>query len=248
MTRAYSTQDLIEFVSEKRQHLYRRKSDQMPVPGVTSILQVISKPALIQWAANMASAHWLEQVAQRNGVLLTAEAETIDKEAKLAHRTFSKAAADIGTEVHKYAECKLKGLPVPELKTPQAIKGAEAFDRWRDDHDVQVGATERICFSQKYWYCGTCDFVGRIDGESCIADFKTSSGIWPEMRFQLAAYQQALEEEYGEKIKASWIVRFDKKTGEFEAKRFTEFDRDFHEGFVPALTLHRTLRKIKDGS
>ena len=32
------------------------------VPGVTSILSVIGKPALVPWAAGMAADHWLQAI------------------------------------------------------------------------------------------------------------------------------------------------------------------------------------------
>ena len=239
----YSTKDLIEF--DGKGHLYRRRSDGMPIPGVTSILRVIAKEALIQWAANMASDYWYEAV-KAHKVENIETAYTVWREAKSAHRDFSLQAANIGTEVHKYAEARLKSLPPPILETPQAIKGAEAFDLWLQNHDVQVGATERICFSQTHWYAGTCDFVGRIDGSSCVADFKTSSAIYPEMRLQTAAYQRALEDECGDKIEARWIVRFDKKTGAFEAQAFrSDHERDF-QGFLSALNLSKVLKQIDE--
>jgi hypothetical protein len=49
------------------------------------------------------------------------------------------------------------------------------------------------------------------------------------------------------KVQSRWIIRFDKKTGEFEAKRFTDFDLDF-KGFKSALDLHRALQTIEKGA
>jgi hypothetical protein len=63
------------------------------------------------------------------------------------------------------------------------------------------------------------------------------------MRLQTAAYQHALQEEKGTKFDVRWIIRFDKKSGEFEARSFYEFDLDF-QGFSAALTLHRTLQAM----
>ena len=242
----YCTTELIEFVSERKQHLYRRRSDQMPIPGVTSILQVLAKPALIQWAANMASDYWRAKALEFDGLFSDNVRELIWAEAKKAHRTFSTDAANIGTEVHKYAEASLKGQTLPQLTTEEARRGAAAFEKWRADHRIELGTAERICFSQDHWYAGTCDFVGRIDSENCVADFKTASGIYPEMHLQLAAYQQAIIEETGQNFSARWVIRFDKKTGEFEAKPFrTDFTRDF-EAFLAALRLHRTLKQIEE--
>lgn len=226
-----------ELTFDEKFHVYKW-GDKL-VPGVTSILQCIGKPALIPWAAGMASDYWLSQIKAGN----TKYAD-IHKSAKSAHRTFSQVAADIGKNVHDYAECFFKKMDLPVLLTDQAKRGAEAFHKWFDAHKVVIKASERRVFSKAFYYAGTCDFVAEIDGVLGVGDIKTSSGIYPEMRFQTAAYQQALEEEKNIKFPVRWIVRFDKKTGDFEAKSFYDFDLDF-KGFASALELHRTLQTIE---
>lgn len=225
-----------ELVFDEKKHAYM--FDGNFVPGVTTILNVMGKPALVPWAAGMASDHWLEAVKSNR-----TDYDAIYKEAKAAHRKKSKEAANIGSNVHAYAEAYFKKLPLPELKTDQAKMGVEAFHKWADSHTIKILAVERRVFSQKHYYAGTCDFVAEIDGVLGVGDIKTSSGIYPEMRLQTAAYQQALQEEKGMEFKCRWIIRFDKKTGEFEAKTFYDFDLDF-SGFEAALKLHRALQSI----
>lgn len=235
-----------ELVFNEAKHHYTWND--APVPGVTTILQCIAKPALIPWAAGMASDHWLNTLRPFlyvSPLSLTAEAlEKIHKEAKGAHRRKASEAADSGTNVHEYAEAFLKGDPLPELKTEAAKKGADAFHKWMDAHSVKILASERRLFSKEYYYAGTCDLVGEVDGILSVGDFKTSSGIYPEMRFQTAAYQHALQEEKGTLFPQRLIIRFDKKTGEFEAKKFLDFDLDFL-GFRSALQLHKTLKAME---
>lgn len=206
------------------------------VPGVTSILSCLGKPALVPWAAGMASDYWLSALKAGR-----TDFPVIHKESKGAHRKKAKDAANIGHNVHHYAECFFKKLELPELKTDEAVRGVDAFHKWYDSHDIKILASERRVFSKEFYYAGTCDFVAEIDGVLGVGDIKTSSGIYPEMRFQTAAYQQALQEEKAIKFPVRWIIRFDKKTGEFEAKSFYEFDLDF-SGFAAALTLHKTLQ------
>lgn len=210
------------------------------VPGVTTILKCINKPALIQWSANMASDHFLASVKQGRTDLVA-----VHKESKVAHRKKAQGAADSGTNVHDYAEAFIKKKPLPLLLTDQAKLGVEAFHKWIDSHHVKFLSSERRIFSREHYYAGTCDFVAEIDGVMGVGDFKTSSGIYPEMRLQTAAYQHALEEEKGIKFPVRWIVRFDKKTGEFEAKSFYNFFLDF-QGFKAALSLHKTLQQIEE--
>lgn len=225
-----------ELEFDKKKHVYKWAGKL--VPGVTTILKCIDKPALMPWAAKMASEHWLAAI-KAGGTDYAA----IHEAAKGAHRKKSGAAAEIGNNVHDYAECFFKKRELPVLETDQAKRGVEAFHKWFDSHKVVIKASERRVFSQKYYYAGTCDFVAEIDGVLGVGDIKTSSGIYPEMRFQTAAYQHALEEEKGIEFPVRWIVRFDKKSGDFEAKSFYDFNLDF-EGFRWALELSRVLKTI----
>lgn len=224
----------LEFDEEKHAYKWGGKL----VPGVTTILQCIGKPALVPWAAGCASDHWLAEIKAGN-----IDFAAIHKAAKSSHRKKAEVAANIGHNVHAYAECFFKTKALPLLLSDQAKRGVEAFHGWLDSHNVKIKVSERRVFSKQFYYAGTCDFVAEIDGVIGVGDIKTSSGIYPEMRFQTAAYQQALEEEKGIKFPVRWIVRFDKKTGQFEAKSFYDFDLDF-KGFSSALELHRTLQTI----
>ena len=208
------------------------------VPGVTTILQCINKPALMPWAIGVTRDYWLAAIEAGR-----TDYKAIHKESWTANKRIAKDAADIGSNVHHYAECHFKKLQLPDLLSDQAKRGVEAFHKWLDSHKVEILSSERRVFSQEYYYAGTCDFVAKIDGVLGVGDIKTSSGIYPEMRFQTAAYQHALQEEKGIKFPVRWIIRFDKKTGEFEAKSFYDFDLDF-AGFKAALELHRTLQTI----
>lgn len=225
-----------ELAFDEKKHKYTWAGK--PVPSVTSILQCVNKPVLVPWAVKMTSEYWLEAVnSGRN------DFDVIYKESKGAYRRKQDHAANIGTNVHEYAECFFKRLPLPELRTDEAKRGAEAFHKWVDAHQIEILAIERRIFSKEYFYCGTCDFVARIGGVLGIGDYKTSSGIYPEMRFQTAAYQHALQEEKGLKFEVRWIVRFDKNTGEFEAKPFYDFESDF-SGFKGALNLYNSLKAM----
>lgn len=226
-----------EMVFDEKAHAYVWGG--RPVPGVTSILKVIDKPALMPWAIGVTRDYWLEQVSAGR-----TDFQKIHKESWNASKKISKTAADIGKNVHEYAECFFKKKNLPELLTDEAKRGVEAFHLWLEAHKVEVVASERMVFSKEHYYAGTCDFVAKVDGVLAVGDIKTSTGIYDEYRLQTAAYQNALQEEKNMKFDVRWIVRFDKKTGQFEAKPFYNFDIDF-KGFLAALTLHKTLQEIK---
>jgi hypothetical protein len=225
-----------ELAFDERLHAYTWGGK--PVPGVTTILKVINKPALIQWAANLASDHFLKELKSGRN-----DFDALHEEAKYAHRAKKEAAGGSGSNIHDYAECWFKGKDLPELKTDEAKRGAEAFHDWLKSHKIQILASERRVFSQEFYYAGTCDLVAKIDGVLGVGDFKTGKRIYDETRFQLAAYQNALQEEKKTKFDARWAIRFDKKTGKFEVKSFYDFDLDF-TGFYAALNLHKTLQII----
>lgn len=207
----------VEIVFDEARHMYSWQGK--PIAGVTSILARLNKPALVAWAANQAADHILKNWVDG------CDLEKLCKEAKGAHRRLSKDAADVGSEVHAYAEAMLTGVQPPQ-HSQLAVPGCRAFDEWACSHNVEPIACERIIFSREDWYCGTADLFGYVDGRLTVGDFKTSSGVYPEMLLQTAAYIRAIEEETGERVEQRIIIRLDKKTGKFEAHTFPYSERD----------------------
>lgn len=242
-----------------RKHAYTWKEKGYLIPGVTSILQRMAKPMLIPWAAGMASGYWVDKLRARreqDGVipLLDSELDSLHKEAKGHHQRFTREAADIGKQVHAYAELCLratmrgyrgKALSFPDTKDERILNGCNAFEDWVQAHDVEIIEPERVIFSREHFYAGTCDVYGYIDGELCIGDFKTSSGVYVDHLLQTAAYQIAVEEELDEEIPARWLIRLDKKTGEFHAERHAR--NNMHsDAFLALRALHGLMSKIED--
>lgn len=221
----------VKLVFDAKKHAYRY--GEKFVPGVTSVLKLLNKPALVPWAANQCASYVKSKA--KDG-MTRPEIVALADEARKAYQRFTDEAADIGSLVHNYAESVLKGEEVALPEHPAAVKGCNAFEEWRKSHEIKCLASEMIIFSKEMFYAGTADFYGYIDGELVVADFKTSSGIWNEYLLQTAAYQLAIEEEANVKIQARWIIRLDKKTGDFEAKRFPH-----SEAHCEAW---RTLRKL----
>lgn len=209
----------VELTFNEKEHVYMK--DGYKVPGVTTILKRLNKPALMPWAAKMTAEYVKSNAADG---MSAADIKKLADEAKGAYRRFTDEAADIGSVVHSYAENMLKGQPTEEPDNEAAQNGVKAFKEWMSSHDVKCYASERMIFSQNMFYAGTADFFGTIDGELVVADLKTSSGIWNEYLLQTSAYQMAIEEEDGCEIDARWIIRLDKKTGKFEAKRYPHSD------------------------
>jgi hypothetical protein len=217
------------------------------IPSVTGIVGVVNKPAILYWGINMA----IESVRTsiKPGVALDEmEIESMLDTAKKAHRVKTDHAANLGTKIHAWIEefinWKLKQGDKPQVPVNKQMQMAvNSFLKWVKEHKVEFLSTETKIYSKKYEYAGTMDFEAMIDGKLVLGDIKTSSGIWPEMRFQTAAYMQARQEEVGLEYDHRLIVRIGKDKPEVEIQKLLEFEKDFG-AFLGCLKLYNRLREL----
>lgn len=186
-------------------------------PSVTTITGILDKPALVQWASNCAVdyvAGNLDRLKSEN----VHEGEAVLEEARKAHKTVKDEAAGNGTKVHKAIELYINGQDYSELLDNEQTKTAfDAFLSWEDKNHVLWEKTECEVFSTIYGYAGRFDAIATINGHRYLVDFKTSKGIWNEMKYQLCAYRQAYNEMLEEGQEPIWniaILHLDKETGE----------------------------------
>lgn len=186
--------------SKTKAHQIYKISDGTRVKGVTTIINANlgwNKQALIMWARKMAMAGQ-DPMKVRD------------------------QAADIGTIAHYLIECDLSH------KTPELDEYAQvdidvaetcflAYLEWKKAHDVKPLYLEHQLVSEIYEYGGTLDFVGHIDGNLAIMDYKTGTGVYDEMKIQAAAYQNLWEENYPEDTAkvTYWLLHLGKVDGEF---------------------------------
>ena len=240
----YGGEETLEF--DERAHAYKWKGKF--VPGVTSILKILDKPALVQWAANCAVQYITRGFMEKREAgdeLETTAFLSLCQEAKTAHRRISREATNVGSLVHQFAERVLVDRRAPLPSDPQAAKGAEAFLSWFHAHNIEPVYVERMILSRTWYYAGTVDFVGKIDGEFCVLDFKTSSGLYLEMILQLAAYAVAITEETNEPINTGWIVRLDKKTGRCQTYNIP-LTSQVKDAWLRVKEAHETVGKIEE--
>jgi hypothetical protein len=152
------------------------KVDGKRVPGVTTVLGVISKPALVKWANNLGL----------QGIDSTGYVD---------------ALASVGTLAHEMIQEHLGGPPWDRGGfTPTEIDTAEnaalSFFEWERVNGVRMEteAIELQLVSREYLYGGTIDWLGLIDGKRWLVDIKTSKGLFPEHAYQVAAYHRLLSE------------------------------------------------------
>jgi len=219
------------------------------VPNVTSILGVIEKPALVQWAANMTTEYI--RAAWRPGLRYDEiQLNDILEKARFNFRDASRNAKTIGQLAHEWVESYQRAqlYGTPELPLPvneQAKAACQAAASWIAQHFKPRSMEHRV-YSREGDYAGTIDVAGDVDGVPAIVDFKAAGAVYKEFRLQAAAYAFAWAEMHDERVPDRWVIRLDKETGEFEAVKFPreEFRADL-KAFLAAKALHMRLEGMK---
>ncbi len=183
-----------------RDRFYTIEGQQLP--SVTTILEIIAKPALGPWYAKEERRYFetaMLEVLSRPGArdpeyVLAAVAEAVTG-VKAADREKQKAAA-IGTAVHAGIEWALRRQlgedAGPELRLPEAATWAvESWKDWARSVDLEPVAIERTVYCSDCGYAGTLDLYARVKGVLTVLDWKSGRAIYPEAFLQNLAYRHA---------------------------------------------------------
>lgn len=125
--------------------------------------------------------------------------------------TLFETAGDFGSKMHDAFERLLLSQELNLLNDYPSEKEKKclmSFKDWFSYYKPTEFESEQPIASGKYKYAGTLDFVGMINGERWLIDFKTSNAIHFSHQLQVLAYKQAYEESYGIKIDRVGIARF----------------------------------------
>jgi hypothetical protein len=174
-------------------HQYRL--DGRPVPGVTSILGVLDKPAIPKWAAATVATY----VAENPDAVETLR-NLGDKAMIAALKEIPwKRRDDAGTRgniLHDYAEALLNGdeIDVDDEHVPVMENALAFMDDWR----IEPILVEAAVASREHWWAGTLDLVARFSHPEdpaytgvAIFDWKSGRALYPEYAWQLNAYAHA---------------------------------------------------------
>lgn len=168
-------------------HSYRL--DGQKIPGVTDTIGVLDKPALKQWAANLAAEeavdHW-DELSQLSML------DRLDR-IRYAHKNTLRKASVRGTRIHALGEKIGHG---EEVAVPDEYVGpVDAYARFLDRWQITTVHTEIPLCHTGYRYGGTADAVATspllCDGRPFVLDVKTGKGVYAETSLQLAAYRFA---------------------------------------------------------
>ncbi len=171
-------------------------------PSVTTVLNVIAKPALGPWYAREERRYFevamLEVLAKPGArdpeYVLTAVAAAVSG-VKAADRA-KQQAATIGTAVHAGIEWHLRSRlgedagPEPTLPD-EALWAVESWKDWAQSVDLVPLAIERTIYCEPCGYAGTLDLYARVGGVLSVLDWKSGKAIYPEAFLQNVAYRHA---------------------------------------------------------
>lgn len=230
-------------------------------PSVTTILGVIGKPALVNWAAKVerelvseVSADLYTDAAGTPAMSRTAWLTTL--QARLgkekAHKKELAKAAEIGSQVHALVEWTLKGElchkvgPSPMI-SDKAQWAFMAWEDWRKRVDLKPIFVEQTVWSTEWGYAGTLDLLAEVEGKLTVLDWKTGKAVYAEDHLQNAAYRHAIREMgHGDPVQGI-VVRLPKveTDPEFEAVTVTREEGYLFGQFLRAMGLWEWQREME---
>jgi len=191
----------------KREHqIYRTKNGQR-VPGVTTILGVLSKPQLLRWYASVERDNRLEPLPPNN-----------DKGEPVYFAEVRRdKAASLGTITHARIEAWMLGDELDPDGLPadlyaQSIHGFDRFRQWFEEQGyTREGSQSEVqLVSEEMQAGGTGDHWLANKGWDYL-DIKTSKATryWPygDTKGQCATYPRFYQEVHGRRTDRVWIVR-----------------------------------------
>ncbi len=194
--------------------------------GVTTFLKagLPTAPGLISWMKGQAL-EYLWNATINRPIDLEAKTELF-KAAKLADRTKSQEAADIGTVLHSFGELHSLGKIDEANALLQQVSGVEQYPvimkcvekylEWAAQNSGEIISAEALVASPIYNFCGKLDLVSRRKGKIVLSDYKTSKAVFLEHKVQLAAYRLALRQWSNIQVDAIEVLRFPKTGDDFE--------------------------------
>lgn len=252
---------------------------------VTSLLNVIAKPALIGWAGKQEGlayeaalretilaqpkmlamlpaellntmagcdkwmGEFLDAVRERKGKMKAAEKKQVE-------------ASDIGTACHLWIEWWARKELGQKVREPQ-VNGTtamlrDAFIEWADRAEFRPLYVEEKVWSIEHRWAGSLDLAGTIGGEDfTVIDIKSSSGIWPEQKMQVAAYCLGANELFGRGLPVGRIIRLPKTEADYEkligltGEPYEERIIDgedvitLYQAFLAAKDLYESMKRIQ---
>jgi len=214
-----------ETTSKKtRAHIRYKNKEGKVVPGATTVIGLLNKPQLVVWA-------------NRLGL------QGIDSS------KFRDEKAEIGTLAHAMILATLKGesIDTSEYSKEQIGQAENSFLSWLEwgkGKDIKPVLLETPLVSEMYQYGGTPDFLGYLNGDIVLMDYKTG-GIFREAYIQACSYRHLLyENEYPVTDKAIILGIPRTEDEDFKEVTYTNFDAGW-EIFKRLNEVYQLLKEVK---
>ena len=199
------------------------------IPGTTTIIgRFKDSGGLLHWAFNQG------QAAERGEIR-----SLYDKRDE---------AADTGTLAHALVEAHIKTGALPDASVSEGARSAfDAYLKWASMTRLEIVEQETSMVSEVHQFGGTLDAIGRMGGELCMLDWKTSNGVYQDYLVQLAAYAILWDETRPtEPLTGGFhLCRFAKEHGDFSHHYWQNLD-EAKEQFIlfrRAYDLDKRLKK-----
>jgi len=213
---------------------HRYTLDDKPLPGVTTIVRILDKPGLLQWAADEAL----------SAISKVKEPTPQDYEAaRFAWRDKRDKAGENGTNTHDLCEKWVrwciqyhKGYP-ESMGMDGSLDPVRPFITWAIDNDIRFIDCEVVQYSEEHWYAGRFDLLYEFKGEIWLGDIKSSNGVYAEYFAQLGGYDIMCAER-GVKVDHRAGLHLNKDTCTVHPSYDQERDREF---FLSCLRIYKIL-------
>jgi hypothetical protein len=200
-------------------------SDGSEVPGVTTILSILDKPALKYYYYNLGKQGRHPDSAKQQ-------------------------ALDVGTLAHYLVETFVKrGYPeVDEGYSEKDVLKAEdileAFKQYWEKRKCSLLHSELAMIDEARRYGGTADLIVNTDRGPELWDLKTSKAIWPEYLIQAEAYVDLYVDHDGTKIPPRIVLI--SKEGIFDAPDIApEVRRHAQQCWTTLPELYHSLTRLR---
>ncbi len=151
-------------------------------------------------------------------------------------------AADLGTLVHALIEAEMRKMPTPVIPEEMKDKAENAllgFYEWQAAFRLEATGSEVALVSELLQTGGTIDYPARVSSRRVILDLKTSKGVYPDHRIQLATYGAIWNENFpDDPITGYHLLQVGKGDGSFHHHYWPSLERE--------LVSFTHLRKLYD--
>ena len=171
------------------------------LPGVTTVLKVLDKPAVQQWKADSVAARAVANL----DALLNRSMEEGFEYLRFAADDKLNDAGQLGTNMHEWIQADLGFGFYPEVDSVEMEQMIEQWELFKFEHTISnVHWAERTVANFDAGYAGTADLMWDIDDRvNEMVDIKTSRSLWDDHSMQLSALYMC-EQEFNEITPNVW--------------------------------------------